>query len=86
MHFLNKFEAIGTDINNVFLKRYNKNENNKLNFKNTLYASILALKNKGIESVSTDLDIDHVTDVSKNAIIKARNNKKSFTSIKKMND
>ena len=46
MHFINKFEAVGTDINNVFLKRYNKNENNKLNFKNTLYASILALKIK----------------------------------------
>ena len=85
--FLDKFETLSNDINKKFLKRYNKNEDdNKLDFKNTLYASILALKNKGIETVSTDLDTDHITHVSKNSIIKVRNNEKSFTSIKKMND
>ncbi len=85
--FLNKFKTISIDINEKFIKRYNKSEDdNKLNFKNTLYASVLALKNKGIETVSTDLYIDNIANVSKNAIVKTRNNEKSFTFIKKMND
>ena len=84
---LNIFDTLSVDINNKFIKRRNKDKNsNKLNFKKTLYASILSLNNKGLESVSADLNIEHITDVSKNALVKVRNNEKSFTSIKKMND
>ena len=86
-NFINKFKMAMAEINNVFLKRYNKSDDgNKLDFKNTLYASILALNNKGIEEVSSDLNLQSITNVSKNAIIKVRNTVKTFTSIQKINN
>ena len=36
--------------------------------------------------MSTDLNLQSITNVSKNAIIKVRNTEKTFTAIKKMND
>lgn len=73
---------INDDTN--FIKR--NSEFNKLNLKNTIYASVLALKCTSISSVVCDLNIDSVVNISKNSLIKKRNNDTTHICIKKMND
>lgn len=72
------------DNDNQFIKR--KYFDNKLTLKNTLYASILTLKYSGISNTISDLEIDNIVCVSKNALIKKRNNNITHICIKKIND
>jgi hypothetical protein len=70
--------------NTEFIKR--NSDLNKLNLKNTIYASVLALKCTGMSNVSCDLNIDSIVDVSKNSLIKKRNNDTTYKCIKQVND
>jgi hypothetical protein len=77
------------NLEQTFLLRYNKNNNpnkNKLNFKNTLYASLCSLKCDGIVSATSILEEEQIVTVSKNALIKKRNSEKTYQYLKKLND
>ena len=67
-----------------FIKR--NSECNKLNIRNTLYASALTLKYTGIANVSSRLNIENIINVSKNSIIKKRNNDTTHSCFKHIND
>ena len=57
-----------------YVKRHNKNnDNNKLNFRNILYASVQKMNVSSIDIVRGDMDADKILHVSKNSIIKKRN-------------
>ena len=72
------------DNDKSFIKR--NNGNNKLNFRNTLYASTLTLNYSGLSNVICDLKINNIADVSKTALIKKRNNQTTNLCIKNLND
>lgn len=84
--FANEFKNIVNDIEKEFTTRHNKNSNNKLNFINTLYASSLILNSTSIDAIVSDLQIDNIITVSKTAIVKKRNCKKTYKCIEKMNN
>lgn len=87
MNFVTHLTESIAEIGKTFVKRNNiTNKNNKLDFKNTLYSCALALHCKGIEQVSSDLEVDNIISVTKNAIIKTRNNEKTYQHIKNLND
>jgi hypothetical protein len=86
-NFISHLTESIVEIGKTFIKRNNKaNKDNKLDFKNTLYSCALALHCKGIEQVSSDLEVDNIISVTKNAIIKTRNNEKTYQHIKNLND
>ena len=72
------------DRDDQFIRRNYKY--NKLDLKNTLYASVLTLKYSGIANTVSDLDISNIVSVSKNALIKKRNNDTTNVCIKNIND
>ena len=63
--FIEKLNII-IDDDNLFTKR--NDDNNKLNLRNTLYASALTLKYSGIANTISDLEVDNIVIVSKNAL------------------
>ena len=81
--FIEKLNAI-IDDDNLFTQR--NDENNKLDLRKTLYASTLTLKYSGIANVVSDLEIDNIVTVSKNALVKKRNNDVTHICIKQIND
>ena len=81
--FVNKLNQI-IDNDVQFTKR--ESNDNKLNLRHTLYASSLALKCSGISNIISDLEIDNIVSVSKNALIKKRNNDVTNICIKSVND
>lgn len=74
------------DLNSTFLIRYDPDNKTKLNFTNTLFASLLTLNCSGIESVSSLLEEEKIVTVTKTALIKKRNDKKTYEYIQKLND
>lgn len=72
------------DSDTEFTKR--KSDNNKLDFRSTLYASAITLRASGISSAASDLALNRITDVSKNALVKRRNNDTTHSCIKNVND
>jgi hypothetical protein len=68
----------------TYIKRHNKNID-KLNFKNILFASLKDLNDSSLDEARGDLEGDAVN-VSKNAIIKKRNNSTTYEHIKILND
>ena len=81
--FIEKLNII-IDDDNLFTKR--NDDNNKLNLRNTLYASALTLKYSGIANTISDLEVDNIVTVSKNALVKKRNNDITHICIKQIND
>lgn len=69
-----------------FTKRNNIITENKLTLTNTLFSSSLLLHNTGLTSVISDLSIDGIVDVSKNALVKKRNNDITHISIRNINN
>jgi hypothetical protein len=72
------------DSDETFIIRHNKNkDNNKMNFGTTLYASLMNLNKSSVSKVRNHMDIDKNINinVSKNAIIKTRNNEKTYKHI-----
>jgi hypothetical protein len=86
MKFSDGIKLIIQNNEKYFIKRNNITTENKLDLRNTFYASLLTLHNTGISSVISDLSIDNIIDVSKNALVKKRNNDVTHISIKKIND
>ena len=75
------------DLNKKFIKRHNNDEaKDKLNFRNTLYASTQILKKSSIDNVVADLKLDNIVTVSKNSLVKKRNNDTAGVCIKELND
>ena len=66
-----------------FIQRSNKV---KLNFNNTLYGSLQNLKLPSLQTVVNSLDIDNITTVSKNGLVKKRNNNITFQNIRDLNN
>ena len=81
--FIEKLNII-IDDDSLFTKR--NDDNNKLNLRNTLYASALTLKYSGIANTISDLEVDNIVTVSKNALVKKRNNDITHICIKQIND
>ena len=81
--FANNLNSIIND-DTQFIKR--KSNDNKLNLKNTLYASLLSLNFTGIANTAADLEIDHITTVTRTALIRKRNNDVTYKCIKNIND
>ena len=73
------------DIDKEFILRHNKDPDNKLNFANTLYASSMLLNCTSLDSVVSDLEIDNITTISKNALVKKRNSENTYRCIENMN-
>ncbi len=70
-----------------FNKRHNSGiYTNKLDFKNTLFASSNVLNKSGIDNVISTLDLDNIVNVSKNSLIKKRNCEYTHLTIKKLNN
>ena len=70
-----------------YVKRHNKNnDNNKLNFRNILYASVQKMNVSSIDIVRGDMDADKILHVSKNSIIKKRNLSSTYEHIQKINN
>ena len=81
--FIEKLNII-IDDDDLFTKR--DDDNNKLNLRNTLYASALTLKYSGLANTISDLEVDNIVTVSKNALVKKRNNNVTHICIKQIND
>ena len=84
--FIDQLKSIINNHETNFIKRRNTNPENKLSLTTTLYSCALTLNNSGISSVISDLLLDNITDVSKNALIKKRNNDITWKCIKNIND
>jgi hypothetical protein len=85
--FIKIMNDLITNSDKSYIKRINKNkENNKLNFRNILYSSSHIINNSSIDIVRSNLEIDDIIDVSKNAIIKKRNNISTYEHIKSLNN
>lgn len=74
------------ELNSTFLVRYDPENKAKLNFINTLFASLHALKCSGIESCSSILEEEKITTVTKTALINKRNDEKTYKYIRELND
>ena len=61
-------------------------QKNKLDFKNTLYAPTQILKKSSIDNVVAYLELDNIVLVSKNSLVKKRNNDTAGACIKELND
>ena len=81
--FIKKLNII-IDDDKLFTKR--KDDNNKLNIRNTLYASVLTLQYSGIANTVSNLEIDNIVTISKNALVKKRNNNITHVCLKNIND
>lgn len=85
--FTSKVKQTIDDVDAGFIKRHNVGKyTNKLNFKNTLYASTNIIHTTSIDNVVSTLEIDTNLVVSKNSIIKKRNTDHCHLSFKKLND
>lgn len=84
--FSAKLKTMVENMNDKFIKRHNVAKTNKLDFKNTLFASALALNKSGIDGVVSSLKIHKIVDIRKNSIIKKRNNDLTHSCMKNMND
>ena len=84
--FTSQFSAFINDINKKFILRHNKDQENELNFANTLYASSMLLNSTSMDAVISDLEIDKIVTISKNALVKKRNSEKTYKCIQNMND
>ena len=59
--FIESIRANIDELNKKFIKRNNNNDaKNKLDFKNTLYASTQILKKSSIDNVVADLELDNI--------------------------
>lgn len=74
------------DLNYTFQVRHDPNNKNKLNFINTLYASLKNLNCKGLESAVSILDEDKITTVTKQALVQKRNEDKTYLYIQELNN
>jgi len=83
--FNNELSNIIDNENKSFHKRINKNNETKLDFKNTVFSCTLLL-NDSADTVVSRLEVDNIVTVSKNALIKKRNENKTITHIKNMNN
>ena len=85
--FICKINDLINEYNSDYVKRYNKNDENKLDLKNILYASLINLNSSGISYVASKLELDGIVkSVSKNAVIKKRVNPNTYLSVKCIND
>ena len=91
MHFFWNFKgsyiANIDELNKKFIKRNNNDgAKNKLDFKNTLYAPTQILKKTSIDNGVADLEHDNIVSVSKNSLVKKRNNDTAGAFIKELNN
>jgi len=82
--FWNNMTNIISKVNSKFVERTNDN-GNKLDIINTLFASINILRTSS-ELASSKLDTKKITSVTKQAINNKRKKKKTYQSIKNIND
>lgn len=83
--FINKFTDIIKSAADTFIMRHNKDEP-KFDLKNTLYASALILNSKNMDYAISDLETDNITFVSKNALVKKRNNERTHNHFQTINN
>jgi len=84
--FVEKITKKVKNLDSTFLIRYDPDNKTKLNFINTLFASLLTLKCSGIESVSSLLEEEKIITVTKSALIQKRNDNKTSEYIQKLNN
>lgn len=82
--FCNKLNSIIESINDKYVKRTNK-DGNKLDLRNTLFASVHVLRTS-TEIATSKLETKGISTVTKQALIKKRNNDNTRKSIKNIND
>jgi len=84
-NFCDKLNNIIHDENSKYVKRTNMDGGNKLDFINTLFASIHTLRTS-TEVASSKLETKKISTFTKQALIKKRNNEKTYKSVKNIND